>query len=72
MFKIKVKEFSINYAKQKDKKNDIIDKLEKDIDILNSALKERDNFVLSSKRDNLQKDLFNIMSEKATGAQIRA
>ena len=54
------------------KKNDIIDKLEKDIDILNSALKERDNFVLSSKRDNLQKDLFNIMSEKATGAQIRA
>ena len=68
-----MKEFSINYTKQKAKnKHDIIDKLEKDIDILNSALKERDSFVLSSKRDNLQKNLFNIMSEKATGTQIRA
>ena len=73
MFKIKVKEFSINYTKQNAKsKHDIIDKLEKDIDILNSALKEMDSFVLSSKRDNLRKDVFNIISEKATGAQIHA
>ena len=66
MFKLKVKEFSINYTKQNAKnKHDIIDKLEKDIDIPNNALKERATFVLSSKRDNLQEDIFNIMSERS-------
>ena len=64
--------FLINYTKQNTKKYDITDKLEKDIDILNSALKEKDSFILSSKRVNLQKYLFNIMPEKVTGAQIRA
>ena len=56
LFKVKVKEFSIQYGKQKAKAvKDELSKMEHEIEIVDEAIQKTGNILFKSKRENIRK-----------------
>ena len=74
IIKIKVKEFSISYCKQKQKiKTNLMKELETKIQVKESELiKSNYNKTVQSERDSLAEELYDLVNKQNIGAQVRS
>ena len=74
IIKIKVKEFSISYCKQKQKiKTNLMKELETKIQVNESELiKSNYNKTVQSERDSLAEELYDLVNKQNIGAQVRS